>query len=158
MRDRIMLSRERKRIKKCRKLEKQQLLSFNQDVEDRKRNKEYLLMKMSKLYPSGDMRKSRNERDAHSSAHVMISLNKPKHRRADMTSHAQGVPKPPLVPSNVELNENSDDEPRVEVIQETGTSTAENEEQGRTSNDARSRTMGSTDDISSKGPEEWIKE
>ena len=114
MKDKPLAPKERSRQRKLMKLEKEKYFSFNQPKDNVVENRDYLIKELERMYPHGDMTKTKEERDFRTNTPVKQTLHKPDYRRSDMYTKVKGIPRAPFIPSHVPKLD--DDGSEVDII------------------------------------------
>ena len=103
VRDKIMPEKERRRLRKERKQEKQNLFSFNQATDGALENRAAILHELMRQYPHGDLTKNQHERNFKNNTPRGKLHPHSEYRRADVYTKVKGVPRDPFIPTHEPL-------------------------------------------------------
>jgi len=100
MQDQVLPLNEKKPHKNKKK-DKQNLFSFNLPADGLMENRDYMKNEMLKIYPKGDLTKTKHDRNFRTNTPKGFHRDKLDSRRSDMYTKVKAVPRAPFIPSNV---------------------------------------------------------
>lgn len=93
---------ERSRQHKLKELEKKRYYSFNQNVDGPDENKKAIMAELLKMYPHGDMTKTKLERQfKRTTPQQKVRGHNDEMRRSDMFMKVKGEPRAPFIPTHI---------------------------------------------------------
>ncbi|CAI2364818.1 unnamed protein product [Moneuplotes crassus] len=134
MREKVLQPKERAELRRQKKQEKQRMFAFNQAENEKIENKSAVYNELRRLYPQGDLAKTREERNFRKNTPVENINREQVQRREDLYPKIKGVPRVPFRPSHVS---NPD---------------------GDGSSDSSSTHQETTGSIAASNKEDWTKE